>query len=709
MPENFHRENLRGLAFKRRDFTDANFSSADIRGTNFTDAILTGANFSHAQAGLQRRWIFVWVAVSFLLAALSGFTSAIVGVAATITLTSSHNLKELSIFSGVVLLVVLFVFCIVTIRKGFTTAFGTVAMAVAVAVPVAVVEVIVGHKATVVSVVFFMIMDVAMAGATFVLGALAVTLAKTVAVAEAMVGTIVVLVAMAGVGTRVLVAGVELSSASAILPVAVAVASLSTYIGWQALAGDEKFSWIQKIAIFLAAISGTSFRSANLTNANFTQATLKSTNLRKANLTRTCWFQAKKLDLALVETTYLENPQLRELVIKREGQEKNFDGLNLRGVNLQGANLADASFIGADLSEANLQDANLSRAQLKQTQLDRTDLTGATLTGACIEDWGITPKTKLDGVQCKYVFMRLVEKGNPDENRHRKPDNWAETFEDGDFADFIAPLVKTLLDLYHNQQVNTHAAQLSFNQLAANHPEGELSVIAVEARGKNNDKLLIRAKVAEDANTSELSAEYFSNYNRYKALPPEALRSLLAEKDQTILMFAGQVDNALKRAIERPSIYAQTYQNQGDTMSDKSSEIKIGDVSGGSISGIASNLAGENMTGVAGVVSGNVTQSIGQLENTDEPEAPKLADLLKKLQAAIEADADLSEEDKAEALDQVKALAEAGQNPKEGTMQKTAKSAIRMLKGIMADLPTVAKLVEVGQNLLPAIAQLFGL
>jgi hypothetical protein len=42
-------------------------------------------------------------------------------------------------------------------------------------------------------------------------------------------------------------------------------------------------------------------------------------------------------------------------------------------------------------------------------------------------------------------------------------------------------------------------------------------------------------------------------------------------------------------------------------------------------------------------------------------------------------------------------------------MQKTAKSAMRMLKGIIADLPTVATLVESGNKLLPAIAQLFGL
>lgn len=108
-------------------------------------------------------------------------------------------------------------------------------------------------------------------------------------------------------------------------------------------------------------------------------------------------------------------------------------------------------------------------------------------------------------------------------------------------------------------------------------------------------------------------------------------------------------------------------------------------------------------------VSGTVRNTINQLEKVDEPEAPKLADLLKQLQAAIETDANLSEEDKAEALEQVKVIAEAGQNPKEGTMQKTAKSAIRMLKGIISDLPGVTTLIEAGNKLLPAIFHIFSL
>ncbi|WP_445175108.1 hypothetical protein [Microcoleus sp.] len=59
-----------------------------------------------------------------------------------------------------------------------------------------------------------------------------------------------------------------------------------------------------------------------------------------------------------------------------------------------------------------------------------------------------------------------------------------------------------------------------------------------------------------------------------------------------------------------------------------------------------------------------------------------------------------SDEDKAEALEQVKALAEVGQNPQEGTMKKAGKTAMTMLKGILAGLP-IAVLKKVRYALCP--------
>jgi predicted ATP-dependent protease len=178
--------------------------------------------------------------------------------------------------------------------------------------------------------------------------------------------------------------------------------------------------------------------------------------------------------------------------------------------------------------------------------------------------------------------MRDVKQGDPDENRRRKPDSWAETFSDDDFADFIKPIADTL-DLYHNQDVDPRAIAISFKQLAEKHPDADLEIVAMEKRGQ--DKFLLRAKTAPEANHSELSAEYFSTYNQLKSLPQNALIVLIAEKDNQIRMLAGQVDTALKTAIERPSIHAATYHNQGDTMSQAPKKISNFDLKSAQVAG----------------------------------------------------------------------------------------------------------------------------
>ncbi|MEH2148890.1 pentapeptide repeat-containing protein [Nostoc sp.] len=472
------------------------------------------------------------------------------------------------------------------------------------------------------------------------------------------------------------------------LALAFAVTLFSIYIGWRAMKGDEKYALIRNIAVGFAATGGTSFRGANLTGANFTQATLKSTDFRNTILTNICWHQAKMLDRVRPGSTYLQNSQVRQLLVTGQGQDKNFDRQILRGVNLEKANLADASFIGADLSEANLQDADLSRAKLKQTQLDGTDLTGATLTGTYIEDWGITNTTKLHGVRCEYVFMRLPTKEDPDPLR--KPDNKQEVFTDGDFADFIQPIFDTL-DLYHNQGVDPRAVAIAFKNLTQNHPEAELEIVAMEKRG--DDKLLIRAKNAALSDKSQLRAEYFDDYNQLKALS-QSQQLLLVEKDKRIISLENMVDTALKQ----PKFYTQ-----GDTNMSDISGINIEGSS--NVSGIAGNSSIANL----GTISGNVSIALNQLPDATDAEKPGIKELLSQLQDAIVQSTYLSEEDKTEALEQVKTLAEVGNNPQESTKQKTAKTAITMLKGIFTGLPAVASLVETTNKLLPAIAKLFGL
>jgi len=328
---------------------------------------------------------------------------------------------------------------------------------------------------------------------------------------------------------------------------------LCAYFGWCSLKGDEKDAWIRAAAITFAATGGTSFRNADLTDADFTAAKLKSIDFRKANLTRTRWHNTNKLDLVRPGTSYLSSVVVRELVRTLQGQGKNFNQFSLRGVNLQGANLADASFIGADLNQANLQNADLSRAKLVQTSLYEADLAGATLTGVTIGDWGITSYTQLQGVRCRYVFMRLST--TDDSNPRRKPDNWKEEFGDGDFADFIKPIVDTL-DFYHNEGVDPRAIAISFKQLAENHPDAELEIAAMEKRGQ--DKFLLRAATAAHADYSQLNTEYFTTYNQVKALTEAGIQVLLAEEDSRV----SSLETMVQTALQRPSFYAQNYHDK---------------------------------------------------------------------------------------------------------------------------------------------------
>lgn len=121
MPPDYNGQNLQGRSFKGQDLTGANFSKADIRGANFTNAILKDADFTGAKAGLQRRWVIGLLIITFLLSALSGFLSIFIGV----LIADIFKEKSLeNVIAGILSLVMVTVFCIVTIRKGLIAGAG---------------------------------------------------------------------------------------------------------------------------------------------------------------------------------------------------------------------------------------------------------------------------------------------------------------------------------------------------------------------------------------------------------------------------------------------------------------------------------------------------------------------------------------------------------------------------------------------------------
>lgn len=539
MPQDYSSQNLRGRSFKGQNLEAANFAYADIRGTNFTGANLKGASFSGAKAGLQKRWALLLVLVSCLMSGVSGYLLLLNGVLIAYIFNSS-SIIESQVAGWLALIVTVFVYIII-IRRGIGVSLalalviaGILAGIFPVAFSFGVAKGVSFTIAGAVALAFTFTESIVIALTLAVAGMPAVMIALTFVAAGALLATVVV---VETVGNLIL-AGVVVGISTAV----------SVYTAWQAMKGDKKYALVQNGTVALASFSGTSFGGADLTDTDFTKACLKSTNLRNAKLIRTCFHKTKLLDRVRPGDSYLQYPQVRQLILTGQGQDKNFDRFNLRGINLKGALLTDASFIGADLSEACLQDADLSRVKLVKTQLDGTDFTGAILNGAYTQDWNITHDTNFRGVKCEYVYMRLPTKENP--NPLRKPDNNGEVFTDGDFSDFIQPIFDTL-DLYHNQGVDPRAIAISFKQLAESNPNAELEIVAMEKRGE--DKFLLRAKTSPEADKSQLSAEYFETYSQIKALAEQEVKALIMEKDGRIRSLENMVNTALKS----PNFYAK--------------------------------------------------------------------------------------------------------------------------------------------------------
>jgi len=143
--------------------------------------------------------------------------------------------------------------------------------------------------------------------------------------------------------------------------------------------------------------------------------------------------------------------------------------------------------------------------------------------------------------------------------------------------------------------------------------------------------------------------------------------------------------------------------SQNKVMSDKIDKSRKIEITGGTVT--ASGAGALSL----GDISGTVANTINELSDSAKPDEPGIKELLTELQTAIEAETDLSDDDKAEALEQVKTLAEVGKNPQESTMQKAGKTAMKILKGTIAGLPSAATLVEACSKLLPMIAKLLPL
>ncbi|TAF06847.1 MAG: hypothetical protein EAZ77_11450 [Nostocales cyanobacterium] len=693
MPPDYSGQNLRGRSFKGQNLTGANFSKADIRGANFTNAILKGADFSGAKAGLQRRWVIGFLIVIFLLSAISGFFPILSG---TLFLSIKTNNSE-NLIAGIVLILILTVSCSMAIRKGL----------IAVAIVAAVVLVTVAVGILVRSGV--RAVDLAVAIAIAVMGVLAGAGTITVALVVAVVGTLagsgamavftVGVIAISVAGSLVLLFAIGSKFVSIALSIALTIAIcivlviFSAYIGWRSFKGDERDPWIRSFAIAFGATGGTSFRGADLTDADLTGAILKNTDFRTANLTRTRFYEAKKLDFARPGNTILSNPAVLNLLVTLNGRSKSYTGANLKGANLIGADLKEANLKDADIIEATFQGACLEWANLTLAQAVGTNFSKAHMTGACVEAWNIESTTKLDNVDCRFVYLLEYPKPGTDD-RERRPSSGE--FQPGEFSKLFEEVLNTV-DLIFRDGIDWKAFVNAFGKVQNQNEDTELSIQSIENKG--DGVVVVKVNAPEGADKEKIHSEFTQNYQLALAAVEEKYKSLLQAKDEEIIFHrqqSGKIPEMIMSLANKPinvQIDNKVENEKMTNINDSSRNINVGrDLNA---SGQALNL---------GEISGTVTNTINELPPAPEPEKPGIKEILTQLQTAIEADSDLTPKDKEKALKQVKALAEAAQNPQE--KQDLADTAITMLKGILMSVPT---LLEECSKLFPLISGFLGL
>ena len=707
MPQDFSGKNLRGRNFKGQNLTGAKFIGADIRGVNFTHAILKQSNFCHAKAGLQRRQAIFLIAVSFFITTLLGVAAGIVGFGVASFILDNINPYFINVAIAIILLSIAFILIVcqgyIKAIEGGNSKNGdrqffalTLMVAILGILSLVFTIVLISSKNYDLAVVLFIFSILSLTVFTLsVVGLAGVGIAYFLALSVALVGVVIEFGAIALVGVKNnflnIILAIKIGGALVIL-----IGFMIVYISIKIRREFYLFSYIRMIIVNFAALGGTSFRYADLTESNFSHASLASTDFREATLYQTCFIASNNLHQSRQENpnySLLSNPILRDLIVTGNGYNKLYNGSNLRGVYLKGANLSYAKFRGADLSGANLQESCLEWANLTQAQAINTDFTAASFTGACLEAWNIDGKTKLDRVNCRFVYLLEYPKPGTDD-RERRPHHITKCFEPGDFEKLYKKILTTV-EILLKDGINPEAFTAAFQKLMQEFPD--ITPNSIQAFEKKGDDVLLTLNVLEGTDKGKLEQSWDEGYQA--GLQAQRQAEQLKSKDR-------EIEIRDQNRLDMKEMFLSK-------MTERFNVKIINEVNSTSESNAMNPTNSNNITArdinqstLNSDISGTVTNAIGQLPASPQSDQPGIKELLTELQAALQADTDLSDDDKAEALEQVKALAEVGQNPQESTMQKAGKTAMKILKGTIASLPSAATLVEACSKLLPAIASL---
>lgn len=273
---NFRGQRLVGESFAGQNLAGADFSKADIRGASFTNAYLRDCLFTGAYAGLSKGWAIAIFLTTLVMCTFLGLVLSSINGLAALKIAEFAEYGFESALARWIITAILVTFLLVAryweVEAGFslfTIAF-VVAIAVAgftsEAVPIA------GTVAIAVMIAYLTVILAGLAGVVVAIAAYIVT--------EAIAAVLLGVFAFAAL----LVNPQQVDLLMMVMAITIAI--LSAHTCWRTLRRGRGNTLISSLVgtlvTFVAARVGTSFRGADVTNADFTGATLKGTDFSRA-------------------------------------------------------------------------------------------------------------------------------------------------------------------------------------------------------------------------------------------------------------------------------------------------------------------------------------------------------------------------------------------------------------------------------------------
>jgi hypothetical protein len=276
MTVDYSKKNLQNASFANEKLVNTSFMESDLRGADFSNADLTGADLTRVKTGITPVNTAIIFMIAIVISMASSYGAMLAGTTVQ-TLIKSEDMKIKA--SGFASMFVILGFIFYYYLKGGLLVIKHLLLPI---ISLAILGGIIAYYSGIGTGkgMFFLAGTLLMVVIMVVIGTLARALAGMLSYT-----IIFILVASAG----------SIFGASIGGGISATILALScVLISKRALSGTKGFGGIRKIATIITVKWGTSFRNANLTNADFRGAIIYNADFTDADLSLVNWGDAKK-------------------------------------------------------------------------------------------------------------------------------------------------------------------------------------------------------------------------------------------------------------------------------------------------------------------------------------------------------------------------------------------------------------------------------